>query len=408
MDDGKSEANSPRKEAALAQTGTPDTIARAGAATRRSQGTMAARPAIIRYAGRHLGFLAGLLIVAVAIGIGYRYLFGPLDEQAVPFYIRSCIHAMGLTFAGWAVHLTFAGWAVHLTFAAAPRSRLGSALRRLPLSVEFVIKALAMTAVLTTVATGLEFVLYPFPLSRRWLADELPLIVGIGFSASLFVGAIFEFRRMIGGRVLGSFLLGTYHRQRREQRIVMFLDIADSTALAEQLGEVRVHDLITRFFFDIDEPIADQDGEVHAYVGDEVIITWPLSEDPDRNARSLRCFFAVEEKMIDLAPSYAEEFGVAPQFRAGIHAGPVVVSECGVAKRQIAYFGDTMNVAARLCEHSKAAGEPLVASADMLRSAAVPHGVSVGRQASLILRGRRTPVEAHAVHLLRTAVSMTP
>jgi class 3 adenylate cyclase len=307
----------------------------------------------------------------------------------VPFYIRSCIHAIGLTFAGWAVHLAFA---------AVPRSRLGGVLRRLPLSAEFVIKALTMTAVLTTVAIGLQFVLYPFPLSRRWLADELPLIVGITFSGSLIVGAIFEFRRMIGGRVLGSFLLGTYHRPRREQRIVMFLDIADSTALAEQLGEVRVHDLITRFFFDIDEPIADQDGEVHAYVGDEVIVTWPLSGDPERNARSLRCFYTIDEKMVDLAPSYTEEFGVVPRFRAGIHAGPVVVSECGVAKRQIAYFGDTMNVAARLCEHCKAAGETLVASADLLRCAAVPHGLGVGRHASLLLRGRRTPVEAHAVH----------
>jgi adenylate cyclase len=159
----------------------------------------------------------------------------------------------------------------------------------------------------------------------------------------------------------------------------MFLDIASSTALAEQLGEVRVHDLITRFFFDIDEPIANQDGEVHAYVGDEVIVTWPLSEDPDRNARSLRCFFAIEEKMADLAPSYAREFGVVPRFRAGIHAGPLVVSECGVSKRQIAHFGDTMNVAARLCEHCNVAGETVVASADMLR-------------------GRPTPVEAHAVH----------
>jgi adenylate cyclase len=307
----------------------------------------------------------------------------------VPFYIRSCVHAMGLTFAGWAVHLTFA---------AVPRSRLGGVLRRLPLSAEFMIKALTMTAALTIVAVGLQFVLYPFPVSQRWLADELPQIVGIGFSASLFVGAIFEFRRMIGGRVLGSFLLGTYHRPRREQRIVMFLDIADSTALAERLGEVRVHDLITRFFFDIDEPIADQDGEVHAYVGDEVIVTWPLSEDPERNARPLRCFFAIEEKMVDLAPSYAQEFGAVPRFRAGIHAGPVVVSECGVAKRQIAYFGDTMNVAARLCEHCKAAGEALVASADILRSAAVPRGLRVGRHASLMLRGRRTPVEAHAVH----------
>jgi class 3 adenylate cyclase len=48
---------------------------------------------------------------------------------------------------------------------------------------------------------------------------------------------------------------------------------------------VRVHDLITRFFFDIDRPIADHDGEVHAYVGDEVIVTWPLSDNPQRNAR---------------------------------------------------------------------------------------------------------------------------
>src|SRR5271170_361359 len=275
-------------------------------------------PAVIRYAGRHLGFLAGLLIAAVAIGVAYRYLFDPLDERTVPYYIRSCIHAMGLTFAGWAVHLIFA---------AVPRSRLGGVLRRLPLSAEFVIKALTMTAALTIVAGGLQFVLYPFPVSQRWLADELPRIVVIGFSASLVVGAIFEFRRMVGGRVLGSFLLGTYHRPRREQRIVMFLDIAGSTALAEQLGEVRVHDLITRFFFDIDEPIADQDGEVHAYVGDEVIVTWPLSEDPERNAQSLRCFFAIEERMTELAPSYAQEFGVVPRFRAGIHAGSVVVSE---------------------------------------------------------------------------------
>jgi hypothetical protein len=151
---------------------------------------------VIRYARRHFGFLAGLLITAVAIGIAYRYLFDRLEERTVPFYLRSCIHAMGLSFSGWAVYLTFA---------AVPRSRLGGALRRLPLSAEFAIKALTMTVVLTITAIGLQFVLYPFPLSRRWLADELPRIVGITFTASLVVGAIFEFRRMIGGRVLGSF-----------------------------------------------------------------------------------------------------------------------------------------------------------------------------------------------------------
>ena len=148
-------------------------------------------------------------------------------------------------------------------------------------------------------------------------------------------------------------MLGTYHRPAREQQIVMFLDIAGSTRLAEEMGELRVHDLITRFFFNINEPISDHGGMVHAYVGDEVIVTWRVAVDPVRNARCLACFFAIKTKIASLAADYNREFGVVPRFRAGLHAGPVIVSECGNAKRQLAYFGDTMNVAARLCEYCK-------------------------------------------------------
>jgi class 3 adenylate cyclase len=345
-------------------------------------------PSIIRYAWRHRGFLAGLVVAAVVMGVLYRYLFDPLEEREPLYYLRSCLHATGLALAGWAVHVSLA---------AAPRSRLLTRLRRLPQAAELALKVLVMTAVLTIVAVGLQFVLYLFPIREHWLVDDLPSIVAISFSVSLVAGGIFELQRLIGGRVLGSFLLGTYHRPRREQRIVMFLDIAGSTTLAEQMGELRVHDLITRFFFDIDRPIADHDGEVHAYVGDEVIVTWPLTDDPKRNARPLGCFFAAEDRMAELTPAYRNEFAVVPEFRAGVHAGPVVVSECGDAKRQIAYFGDTMNVAARLCEHAKAAGEALVASAPALKDAAVPDGLSVGRLETISLRGRQTPVEARAV-----------
>ena len=38
-----------------------------------------------------------------------------------------------------------------------------------------------------------------------------------------------------------------------------------------------MQELLTRFFFDIDEPIVAHGGEVHAYVGDEVIVSWPLT-----------------------------------------------------------------------------------------------------------------------------------
>ena len=64
----------------------------------------------------------------------------------------------------------------------------------------------------------------------------------------------------------------------REARVLMFLDLAGSTSLAESMGELRVQNLLTRFFFDIDDAIVAHGGEVHAYVGDEVIVTWPLDE----------------------------------------------------------------------------------------------------------------------------------
>jgi class 3 adenylate cyclase len=82
--------------------------------------------------------------------------------------------------------------------------------------------------------------------------------------------------------------------------------------------------------------------------------------------RCVACFSAIEQKLAALAPDYKCEFGVEPSFRAGVHAGQVAVSECGDAKRQLAYFGDTMNVAARLCEHCKAIDRRLVISGEMI------------------------------------------
>jgi adenylate cyclase len=144
--------------------------------------------------------------------------------------------------------------------------------------------------------------------------------------------------------VLINVVLGRYRHPIREDRIMMFLDLAGSTSLAEALGEVRMQELLTRFFFDIDEPIVAHGGEVHAYVGDEVIVSWPLSAGVSGGA-CLDCFFAVSDRIEEQADSYRGQFGSVPRFRAGLHAGPVVIGECGDSRRQIAFFGDTMNVA---------------------------------------------------------------
>lgn len=354
------------------------------------------RSSFVRYAAQRLRLLAAFVITGFIVGIAYRSLIDDADTRNLANYVRSGLHGVGIALTGWTVQ---AG------FASSSRSRLGSALRRLPVSGEVVVRSLVMTAALIIVGVCLQVVLYAEPLrlhwlTMRWLTTTLPRIVAIGFAISLVVGVITETGRLIGGPLLTSVVLGTYHRPTREQLIVMFLDIASSTRLAEEMGELQVHDLITRFFFDIDEPISDHGGAVYTYVGDEVIVTWPVTGDPVRNARCLACFFAIERKMARLAVDYNREFNVVPSFRAGLHAGPVIVSECGDAKRQLAYFGDTMNVAARLCEHCKAVNQRLVISGNLLQQLAIPADLGLGDGESIALRGRRERVETHAIQQL--------
>ena len=179
---------------------------------------------------------------------------------------------------------------------------------------------------------------------------------------------------------------------KREQRIVMFLDIAGSTALAEQMGELRVHDLITRFFFDIDRPIADHDGEVHAYVGDEVIVTWP-ERGGAIDCRPLRCFVAMRDELSRASGQLERDFGAAPRIRGSLHFGPVIVGEIGDVKRAIVFNGDVMNTAARLEELSRNVDGGFLASrAAMERfSSAPPFAVrDLGR---LPIRGRADGID---------------
>src|SRR5258708_7659249 len=97
------------------------------------------------------------------------------------------------------------------------------------------------------------------------------------------------------------------------------------------------------------------------------------------------------------ADSYRREFGLIPNFRAGVHAGPVVISECGDSRRQVAYFGDTMNVTARLQEYCKEVGRALLVSADLLRLAHPGSDLVVEALGPVQLRGRAAAVEGFAV-----------
>ncbi|MCS6979937.1 MAG: HD domain-containing protein [Flavobacteriales bacterium] len=153
--------------------------------------------------------------------------------------------------------------------------------------------------------------------------------------------------RIIGRRILVRYLLGRYARPKEEERIFMFVDLNSSTLLAEKLGAEQYHALLTRFFQDISPAIKKTKGEIYQYVGDEVVVTWPMKEGIKKN-NCVRCFFEIEKQLNQKRIHYEKEYGIRPDFKVGLHGGRVITAVVGSLKLDVVYHGDVINTCERI------------------------------------------------------------
>jgi adenylate cyclase len=206
-------------------------------------------------------------------------------------------------------------------------------------------------------------------------------------AVSVAVNLGFGIANIIGPRALRNFITGRYHSPIEENRFVLFVDIAGSTGLAEQLGGVGIHRFLDRTFRLLTLTVVDYRGEVLNYVGDEVIVTWP--EDVGAiDCRPLQCFVAMRGALAEASRQFEREFGAAPKIRGSLHFGPVIVGEIGDVKRAIVFNGDVMNTGGRLEELSrKVDGGFLASRAAMERFSSVPP-FAVRDLGRLPIRGR--------------------
>jgi adenylate cyclase len=198
---------------------------------------------------------------------------------------------------------------------------------------------------------------------------------------------------LLGPGVLFAFAAGRYHNPRIEERALLFIDMRASTAIAERLGELRYLSLLNRFIGDVSFAVAEAGGGIHKYVGDEVIATWRLAPGANPPA-CVNAAFAALDRIAAQGPAYQHEFGVIPDFRAGLHCGPVAVGELGSLRREIALIGDTMNTAARILEACRDTNNRVLASAALIeRLATLPPGVTRRRLGEFPVRGKERRLE---------------
>jgi adenylate cyclase len=175
--------------------------------------------------------------------------------------------------------------------------------------------------------------------------EMLPLMITLGFTIIL-CGLITEIDRKLGPGNLWKFLTGKFYKPHEEERIFMFVDMKDSTRHAEQMGHLQFSRMLRDCFQDF-SVVDNYEAEIYQYVGDEVVISWPR-EKALKQLNFLHAFYAFTEVLEERSAHYQKHYGVVPFFKAGVHIGPVIVSEVGDIKREISYHGDTINTAARI------------------------------------------------------------
>ncbi|WP_372678940.1 adenylate/guanylate cyclase domain-containing protein [Desulfosarcina sp.] len=336
---------------------------------------------------RRCRLFAWVVGVGISIGIAYGSLIGFAGwGQALEGGLIGAVH--GLVISG----------CIGLVEIFVLRTRPGQRIEQAPLVVTVLIKGVLYGAVITAVELSNlgELVVsgkVDDPMTTRAFT---PISLAFSFGFTFIIIFILQISRLIGSGTLKNLVAGRYHRPRMEDRFFLFVDLVGSTPIAETIGPLGIHRFLNRVFTLFADPVADHDGEIYQYVGDQIVITW-LDAAGRQEARPLACFFAIRSALADAAKAFEERFGVAPAVRGALHAGPVVAGEVGVHRRSIVFHGDVMNVCARLEQATRDMGCSFLASNDAIRRLEGKSSYSIRDRGSHTLRGRQSPMQVFEV-----------
>jgi adenylate cyclase len=224
-----------------------------------------------------------------------------------------------------------------------------------------------------------------------------PLFVrDLGFSTALVfaltVGAQVVF--LIGPRNLARLAIGRYRRPREVGAEFMLVDLRASTRIAEDLGHERYSALLRDFFTDTARAIHESRGEIYQYVGDEVVIVWLGAR---ASGRWLGCFIEMRAVIAAQRVRYLDRYGVAPEFKAGVHGGEVIATEVGVLQRAFVYHGDVLNTAARIQAKCNETRFDLLASRDALSTLAASEQGQFELIGHVSIHGKARTVELYGL-----------
>jgi adenylate cyclase len=224
----------------------------------------------------------------------------------------------------------------------------------------------------------------------------LIFMVDMGVLAFLSI-LILEVSDKYGPGGVRNLLRGRYNKPRKEARVFLFLDMNDSTAIAERLGHERYFNMLKEFFADITDPILENDGSIYQYVGDEVSISW--KNTPENKLKCLSFVRQAEQAIMQREAFYLHKYGVVPLFKTGIHAGDVTAGYIGIIKKELVFSGDTLNTTARIRSLCHSLGHAHVLSHNFFKGIENNQEFRIAEIGEIELRGREEKEKLYALQL---------
>lgn len=178
---------------------------------------------------------------------------------------------------------------------------------------------------------------------------------------------------------------------------VLFVDLRGYTTLAEGMRPDAVAILLEEFFTTLTPTVEHNGGTVFHLAGDSLMAGFGIDDDGVEPIRAaVRASRAMISAFQPISSRWEDRLGISTGIGIGVHVGTLAFVALGPPQlRRATLVGDTVNVAARLCQRARA-GEVLFS--DGVAGSLDPHAASdVIPLPPLALRGRAAPVSIYCV-----------
>jgi adenylate cyclase len=152
------------------------------------------------------------------------------------------------------------------------------------------------------------------------------------------------------------------HAGRRQALAILFVDMKDSTTIAETMAPERLSIFLSSFRRRVMRTAVEHGGVIDKFIGDGALLLFGIPEPGSQDAANA---LNAARQLVGLVTRWNIKRNHSPPVRIGIgiHYGEAF---CGVigeeARLEFTALGDAVNVAARLEQATKRYGETILAS----------------------------------------------